>query len=718
MNVLEIMNIPYYKKGNTIHIKKENRGKFTRSAKEHSMGVQEFATHILNNKDKYNSTLIKRANFAKNAKKFKHAKGGLIKKCQNGEILDDQQIYIAGYTDPVTITANKKLTKKQQMQADEEWREYLKQHPIQIGSEEYNRLPEKAKAQVYKNSVTNAIDKAALPTAAAIIAPTALTAGATSLVSSEALTAIADAAGKVGTKIAGTNLGKAAGTFINNPYIDMGLTALGAYTVPSLYNSGISNIKQGNYGRALGDFASIGLEGLGFLGTVNNIKNVYGPINKMMNGIQTKGVYTEPTTSNTRTPSSKTEITSKYVINDTPGYQLKILMRGNPLEKQLSKEGTISINSIRALAQKGSNVEQEIINKILNSEEFVGQKVIDYNKFRKAVQDELVVYDRVPHEKYKDYGIERLGMNYADPAGLSITGWENLTPETFVFESSKIPIGNATHYNNNTLGHSRTYTTTTEPNILHVMESQSDWGQKSKISNLTKFEKEAIKNIDKAIQNGGDGFSTVEELLLKKQTILDKANQRWKNNSYQAQYLHDNYLQRQLQENMKLAAERGQTKMRYPTSETAAKIEGYKKIQKTPSNYEVRSYLFDNNHQYKQDDKRFIYLRYGLQHERPRTLQDDLEMEALKLRMDKAYQQAYEYLSASSYRPEHQTILKKYSDFPKMFKKFYKNQEVRTVTDPQGNTWYEVDVPKDYLNQEWQYKCGGKVKKKLIKKRK
>jgi hypothetical protein len=125
------------------------------------------------------------------------------------------------------------------MQADEEWREYLKQHPIQIGSEEYNRLPEKAKAQVFKNSVTNAIDKAALPTVAAIVLPTAVPAIGASLVGSGALTAVADAAGTVGTKIAGTNLGKAASAFMNNPYIDAGLTAVGAYTVPSLYNSGV-----------------------------------------------------------------------------------------------------------------------------------------------------------------------------------------------------------------------------------------------------------------------------------------------------------------------------------------------------------------------------------------------------------------------------------------------------------------------------------------------
>lgn len=70
--------VTVYKKGGKIHIKKKNRGKFTASAKRAGMGVQEFARHVLANKDKYSSTLIKRANFARNAKKFKHESGGSI----------------------------------------------------------------------------------------------------------------------------------------------------------------------------------------------------------------------------------------------------------------------------------------------------------------------------------------------------------------------------------------------------------------------------------------------------------------------------------------------------------------------------------------------------------------------------------------------------------------------------------------------------------------
>lgn len=54
-----------YKLGG-IYIKPENRGKFTAWAERHNMGVQEAANHILANKDNYPSTLVQRANFAKN----------------------------------------------------------------------------------------------------------------------------------------------------------------------------------------------------------------------------------------------------------------------------------------------------------------------------------------------------------------------------------------------------------------------------------------------------------------------------------------------------------------------------------------------------------------------------------------------------------------------------------------------------------------------------
>ena len=65
-----------------------------------------------------------------------------------------------------------------------------------------------------------------------------------------------------------------------------------------------------------------------------------------------------------------------------------------------------------------------------------------------------------------------------------------------------------------------------------------------------------------------------------------------------------------------------------------------------------------------------------------------------------------------TYPSQHLTILKKYADFPKQFQKLFgKQTPVRTVTDAKGNTWYEVDVPQNYLNgtAEMLFKKGGKL---------
>jgi Zn-dependent oligopeptidase len=57
--------IEMFKKGGGIHINPKNKGKFTASAKRAGMCVQEFARHVLANKDKYSTLQIKRAAFAK-----------------------------------------------------------------------------------------------------------------------------------------------------------------------------------------------------------------------------------------------------------------------------------------------------------------------------------------------------------------------------------------------------------------------------------------------------------------------------------------------------------------------------------------------------------------------------------------------------------------------------------------------------------------------------
>lgn len=71
-------NLNSYASGGTIKIKPSKKGTFTKAAKSRGMGVQEFASKVLANKDNYSPAMVKKANFARNASKWKHAFGGMI----------------------------------------------------------------------------------------------------------------------------------------------------------------------------------------------------------------------------------------------------------------------------------------------------------------------------------------------------------------------------------------------------------------------------------------------------------------------------------------------------------------------------------------------------------------------------------------------------------------------------------------------------------------
>lgn len=57
------MDAKRYKK---IHIKKANRGLFTKKAKAHGDSVQGFASKVLSDKDDYSTATVKQAVFARN----------------------------------------------------------------------------------------------------------------------------------------------------------------------------------------------------------------------------------------------------------------------------------------------------------------------------------------------------------------------------------------------------------------------------------------------------------------------------------------------------------------------------------------------------------------------------------------------------------------------------------------------------------------------------
>jgi len=600
-------------------------------------------------------------------------------------------------------------------------------------------------------------------------------------------------------------------------------TPAGAITWLGHMGADTANGEYGKVGRDLGMAAAMGL-GLGALGRgygylrnyVDEATNFGEDIFRAMlentpGRVSTNFTYALPAAR--ATMEAVPAATKSYEIADLGGgYMLKSLMRGNPLEKQLSKNGTVNVNNVRALANKGSKVEQVVIDKVLSSEEFAGQKSIDYNKFRKAVQDELITYDRTPDTRYDNYGGEALNWGGSDkdikewalskgyykPARERMpyqkeyewpsefidtrTGDEytigqleplykkehGVTLDTYTFSSPRIPNGSARHYDPNTLGHSRTYTIADEPDVLHVMESQSDWAQRYDKKNFGgEYNQKRINSLERRIKNlrdsingemeglrtkkmndGSDMSAWFEDSLRKqidkdKQLLKELSNEldMRKNPKLAAQqdYLADNFTSRQIQENLRYAAEKGQKKMRYPTRETAAKIEGYGKgeayydvngndVTKSGSVTELSKEWknkYDDIEKRIQDltnkDEEFGSIAFR-RHENDKTVwltqntySDVVDLEGQKRNILENHSQLKpgitkkEVYTIDGDPKSAETILQKYDAFPKQFKKLYKNAEIRTVTDPKGNTWYEVDVPEDYLKQEWAFEEGGSM---------
>ena len=566
-------------------------------------------------------------------------------------------------------------------------------------------------------------------------------------------------------------------------------------------------------------------------------------------------------------PVSGAKTASGYQIERYPGYMLKSLLEGNPLEKQLSKSGEINVSNLRNYIKSKDikAVDKAVMEKVLASDEFSGKKSVDYNKFRKAVQDELITYDRTPDTRWQEYGISRLGYNpdtgvigfqkgfakafvkehpryKLSPIGevyngeqyyciidengnnLSAAQINRMMPEldfesnyvpredsykeqTYTFSSPRIPNGSAKHYDANTIGHSRTYTTADEPDVLHVMESQSDWAQgksKGKPGILPQeYWDDLITEREEILESMRRHPERHSEYDIKSQEDLVKEYKQRRSDatpSYQEQYsyLADNYTSRQIQENLRYAAEKGQKKMRYPTRETAAKIEGYPETTIYYNGNGVKvddPYVYDEavqkridelvSEQLKLEDKdldtaypwrikdlafkanpseidrarMLARLRRDILRDEDKIVQlkkygdeNSLVEERLAANRDIFERQLAKYQEEFNKTPEldkyigesqdakariasikdeqkellksekhlrkdvtgkteysHEDILRKYTEFPKQFKKLYKNADVRIVTDPKGNTWYEVDVPKNYLQQEWAYEDGGSM---------
>jgi hypothetical protein len=95
-----LQDLPVEMKKGGIHIAPSKRGTFTAAATKHGKSVQAFASQVLANKENYSPAMVKKANFARNAAKWKHEYGGMYQ--DGGPLLPNNP---SGYVDSV-INAN------------------------------------------------------------------------------------------------------------------------------------------------------------------------------------------------------------------------------------------------------------------------------------------------------------------------------------------------------------------------------------------------------------------------------------------------------------------------------------------------------------------------------------------------------------------------------------------------------------------------------------
>ncbi len=227
---------------------------------------------------------------------------------------------------------------------------------------------------------------------------------------------------------------------------------------------------------------------------------------------------------------------------------IKSTMPGSPLEKRLNKRGEINLNELRQYANHSNTPKSDryIINKVID-DNFSTDKRVDYNTFKSKVTENLsplIVKESYVHS---NYGVGRL--NFENP----------INNKTYLFSNKeKLGGGSAEHFDDrDNLMHSRLLVTNEEPKVANFIESQSD-----------AFQDKGYMNLLKSMT--GESYNPANDPRFENR-VFNPNNVDLK----QKNFLADNFEERLLQENMQIAAKQGLTRVRYPTMETTASIQGY-----------------------------------------------------------------------------------------------------------------------------------------------
>ena len=395
-----------------------------------------------------------------------------------------------------------------------------------------------------------------------------------------------------------------------------------------------------------------------------------------------------------------------WQMEELPGLHLQSTMEGEAISKIVDKTGKINTEQALAIIAKESGG----ADKVALIKQGLGEtipKKIDFNDFRKITQEQLIPLERQFVDYASDYGINRLGYKEPEFITRNVNGKtineltsDVIENQTLVLSNKgKFGRGSSAHGNpEETLGHVHFLRDSETPDVLTVTQIQSDAFQGTHRV-MPKNIDEAFQKVNSLKEEGkeiksmfGDGKESSNSVLAnyEKHLQLEEASAK---NFTQKQLLDKNHQERYLQELVDYAGKRGDVnKLRLPTSETAAKVQGYSKV-KIDDNSLLTSKEID--------ELKSLSEKYN---KMPDDVSDDLwdnVYDPIRKRIEEIN---VKRAKETNYSSEHQTILKKYSEQPKLIKKLFK-QDAKTITDNKGNTWYEFNIPEKFKKGKGEIKA-------------
>lgn len=478
-----------------------------------------------------------------------------------------------------------------------------------------------------------------------------------------------------------------------NPAAGVG-SMIGGYAGSEL----LGDYMAGEYGEAGRRFGTTlgGLAGGIVGGSVGGLLGTKAPV-----VTQAKKSYSKPEVTTMSMDNSIATGDPQAVIQKLPGFQLKSFIKGSPIERFVQHNGMISVRTIEQYMSnpKRPPLDRTIIKYLLDNK-FKGKTHVNYNEFRRAIQKLLV------RSTGRQFTTDPAYFNSAfiyQPATLKLKSGNVQvpiqrnpfidgvmeyvdSPEYSFFDKDYKFMHRWLEGEGVTDTQSFDYILSREdPSLMYSTKQLTGFINRNR-SNLTKSIKrkdraklaaaaigfERAKNVYKKVSNEIQKYQRVHGKRMNDPNTAQLFNELdAANNVIQSYYesamdydptrlillrhLAKNFDQITLQRLLNMASRNKKQKLRIPTAATydpSTKRPVLVKSRSTPSRYVVRDPL-----------------RY-------------------------AYTPEYQYNSER---------------LVNLFKQLYKGHKVQKVYDDEGNTWYEFEVPENFLEMEHIYKEGGKL---------